>query len=244
MVHDVAELRGPKTDAYHKREFKRMMEIADVLIVHNDVMRDFFIKKGFDENRIVTLGIFDYLQEKRDRALPTFDESVIIAGNLNLKKSGYLKNLPELKSKFRLYGPNYSMAEAPNITYGGVLSPEHIPDVLTSGFGLIWDGDSIETCEGGTGEYLRYNNPHKLSLYLSSGLPVIIWKEAAEAGFVEENHVGYTIDSLYDIPKIMNTISAEEYRNIAENVKRIAGKMADGGFMRDALETAVGLIEI
>lgn len=111
--------------------------------------------------------------------------------------------MPEIACKFYLYGPNYGLEESDNITYGGVLSPEQVPEVLTKGFGLIWDGNTIETCKGGTGEYLRYNNPHKLSLYLSSGLPVIIWKDAAEAKFVCENGVGYTIDSLREIPELM-----------------------------------------
>ncbi|NRO11242.1 Beta-1,6-galactofuranosyltransferase WbbI [Lactobacillus helveticus] len=55
-----------------------------------------------------------------------------------------------------------------------------------------------------TGNYLRYNDPHKLSLYLASGIPVIIWKKAAEAKFVEENKVGITVDSLEDYRRYLS----------------------------------------
>ena len=43
VVHDVEELRNLGKEEYHKHEFNFMLEIADVLVVHNNVMRDFFI---------------------------------------------------------------------------------------------------------------------------------------------------------------------------------------------------------
>ena len=113
---------------------------------------------------------------------------------------------------------------------------------MTKGFGLIWDGNTVETCKGGTGEYLKYNNPHKLSLYLSSGLPVIIWKDAAEAKFVCENGVGYTIDSLREIPELMERISESDYERISKNVRNISEKLTTGKYMQCALDKAVEII--
>ena len=89
---------------------------------------------------------------------------------------------------------------------------------------------------------MRYNNPHKLSLYLSSGLPVIIWKQAAEATFVEKNGVGYTVKSLYEIPELMKKISENEYKNITENVSRISKKLINGEYMQLALREALSNI--
>lgn len=243
VVHDVEELRTLGNERYHKHEFEFMMQIADVLIVHNNVMRDFFIKKGFAKERIIVLEIFDYLRDRASDELPTFERSITIAGNLDIRKSAYLTNLPNLNCEFHLYGPNYSLGETNNITYGGVLSPNEVPKVLTRGFGLIWDGDSAETCKGGFGNYLRYNNPHKLSLYLSSGLPVIIWKDAAEAKFVAANRVGYTIDSLFEISKLMERISDDEYKVLAKNVNAISQKLIDGKYMREALNKSIRLLD-
>lgn len=248
VVHDVDELRVSdtprpyKTEKYFRREFELMMQIADVLIVHNTVMRDFFVQRGFDKSRIVVLEIFDYLRSGTNRKMPIFEKSITIAGNLNPRKSGYISGLPKIACKFYLYGPNYGLEESDNITYGGVLSPEQVPEVLTKGFGLIWDGNTIETCKGGTGEYLRYNNPHKLSLYLSSGLPVIIWKDAAEAKFVCENGVGYTIDSLCEIPELMKKISESDYEKISKNVRNVSEKLTAGKYMKRALDKAVEII--
>ena len=239
IVHDVEELRILGKEQYHKREFEFMMKIADVLIVHNNVMRDFFIAKGFDKEKIVVLGIFDYLRNESNSKLPVFEKSVTIAGNLDVKKSGYLANLPDVNCKFYLYGPNFSLGEADNVIYDGVLLPDQIPKVLTKGFGLIWDGDSIETCKGGFGDYLRYNN---LSLYLSSGLPVIIWKNAAEAKFVEENGVGYTVESLHDVQKLMEMISENKYKKMAERVREVSKRLIDGEYMQTALTNAMSII--
>ena len=33
----------------------------------------------------------------------------------------------------------------------------------------MWDGNSIDTCSDIYGEYLRINNPYKLSLYIAAG---------------------------------------------------------------------------
>ena len=59
-----------------------------------------------------------------------------------------------------------------NETYFGSFLPDELPAALEGGFGLVWDGDSAETCSGVFGEYLRYNNSHKASLYLASGFPL------------------------------------------------------------------------
>ena len=91
-------------------------------------MRDFFIAKGFDKEKIVVLGIFDYLRNESNSKLPVFEKSVTIAGNLDVKKSGYLANLPDVNCKFYLYGPNFSLGEADNVIYDGVLLPDQIPD--------------------------------------------------------------------------------------------------------------------
>ena len=64
LVHDVEELRKSLYNNYYKNEFNFMLSIADSIIVHNDTMKAFFIKKGIPENKLVSLKIFDYLMDK------------------------------------------------------------------------------------------------------------------------------------------------------------------------------------
>ena len=197
-------------------------------------------------SRIVCLGVFDYLCEKKQQ-VKFFEKSIIIAGNLERRKSAYIEKLFELSPlKIYLYGHNYT--EEPgkddNIIYRGAFSSRELPQILEGGFGLVWDGEQLETCSGVTGEYLKYNNPHKLSLYLAAGIPVIIWKEAAEASFVEEYGLGLTVSSLFEVNDILNDMKEETYNMYLQNVQVISEKVVKGYYTKRAIEEAENILLI
>ena len=245
LVHDVEELRKFRYSDYYRHEFDIMMELADVLIVHNEKMADFFRMRGVSEEKLVVLEIFDYLQDLREHSTPKFEQKLIVAGNLDTKKCGYIGQLSQLKKvDIQLYGPNFDpkMRNCANIRYGGSLAPDEVPEKLTGGFGLVWDGDSIDGCQGDAGQYLKYNNPHKLSLYLSSGLPVVIWSGAAEADFVKKNKVGVTVDSLYQLSARMEKMTAQQYAEYAQNAEKLAEKLRAGFYLKKALTEAMDKI--
>ena len=58
--------------------------------LHNSSMKSFLKKKGIDESRMISLGIFDYLipdfDEKKTIPIKERKNSVIIAGNLSREK--------------------------------------------------------------------------------------------------------------------------------------------------------------
>ncbi len=240
IFHDVEKLRGIQVNGAEKDFFSFLLSISDGIVVHNSRMKEWFMKEeGIDDSRIISLGIFDYLAApvSRNRSLR---KQVIIAGNLDPKKVRYLSGLQELDTDFLLYGSNYDESvSGENISYMGSFPPEELPGVLSDGFGLIWDGERVETCSGTFGNYLRYNNPHKLSLYLASGLPVFIWKEAAEAEFVEENGVGYAVSSLSDIAPILDEITEEKYRELCRRVETVSSRLTGGYYTKCALTTAL-----
>lgn len=242
LVHDVEELRKLMWDSYHEKEFKQMLAYADILIVHNERMKSFFLKKGFPEKNIVVLGIFDYLASSHPCVRQAVGyQRLIIAGNLNAEKSGYLAKLSLLKKvPVILYGPNFDsqLICGSNIHYCGVLPPDELPNRLQTGFGLVWDGDDIDTCTGYTGNYLRYNNPHKLSLFIASGIPVVIWKQAAEAEFVIQKHLGYAVESLQEAEEKVITCTSEQYENFLLHVKLIQGVLTRGGYLQRSLDSA------
>ncbi len=240
LVHDVEELRGYRFNNYYKREFSVMLELADVIVVHNQKMLEWFASNGYPKTRMVSLDIFDYIQDNSYKH-PIFDRSITVAGNLDVQKSRYISELKNLSGvDINLYGPNFdqSMTECSLIHYHGSFPSSEIPSKLTKGFGLVWDGESITQCNGPSGEYLKYNNPHKLSLYLSSGLPVVIWKEAAEADFVKNNNLGVCVGSLYELEKLFNQINIEQYEEMANNVERIRKNLISGYYANAALSQA------
>ena len=198
-------------------------------------------KYGIDANKLIVLEIFDYLNEKEMSEKVTYDKSVIIAGNLSQEKSPYIYELSKISDvEFNLMGINYlEKEEISNIHYLGAFESDEVPHQLNKGFGLVWDGTSIETCDGPTGNYLRYNNPHKLSLYLSSGLPVIVWKESALAKFVESQKIGLVISSLYELSDILGNITEEQYYEFVSNINGIRQKLKSGYYLKEAVKKIV-----
>jgi hypothetical protein len=245
-VHDVEELRKQFYNKYFKNELNQMIHYADVIIVHNDKMKQFFQQKGVSAERIVVLEVFDYLLDNYEPTGAQFEKSITFAGNLASQKSGYIYQLGKLNNiKVNLYGSNLdtTLLECDNIHYHGSVASSELPSRLTKGFGLVWDGTSISTCDGNMGNYLKYNNPHKLSLYLASGIPVIIWKEAAEAEFVRKYHLGICVDSLQELNKVFEQMNEDEYNMYVNSVRKVQKPIRKGFYMNRALERAEQIID-
>lgn len=237
LLHDLDSLRGVSCKL--EQEF---LHTADVLIAHNRDMVAYLKEQGYGEKKIISLEIFDYLLSEKQAGFlmeKAFGGTVIIAGNLAPEKSAYLYQLGQLKGevRFSLYGPNYQAGnESERVSYCGSYPPEMLPEKLEGNFGLVWDGESLDTCSGGYGEYLRYNNPHKASLYLACGIPVIIWSKAALAKFVLESGSGIAVDSLREIPEAISNLGEEGYRRLQKNARAIADELRKGNMTLAALK--------
>lgn len=244
LLHDVDSIRQYNVNRNEERE--RIFVLADYLICHNESMKDYLVGKGIQRERLYVLGVFDYLCKKNPKmdimSVEGLEKSVIIAGNLGKRKSPYIHKLLESERKYtvNLYGPNYEPdGFAPNAAYKGSFSPDELPDMLQGTFGLVWDGDETNTCAGATGNYLRYNNPHKVSLYLASGIPVIIWKKAALAQYIEDNGLGIAVESLTEINNIFGDITVQAYREMKHNVVKEGDRIRNGFYF----DRVMGLIE-
>lgn len=209
-------------------------------------MKEFLIENKIGSEKIVVLGIFDYLLDNFNKEKASFDNTVVIAGNLSPQKSGYLTELlkNENRIKFNLYGPNFTSSTNNNdyVSYKGIFSPEKIPFVLEGDFGLVWDGDSILTCSGITGEYLTYNNPHKVSLFIASKIPVIVWKQSALSDFVKKNNIGIVVDDLIEMQEIISNMSEEQYVLLKENIERLSEKVREGFYTSNAIDKSIKLL--
>lgn len=206
------------------------------IIAHNPIMKSVLVDKGIAEEKIVSLGIFDYLipnfQEKNGLSK---NQPIIVAGNLEQEKAGYLYSLPA-EPAYNLYGVGFDEGRAlENENYFGSFLPDELPAALKGGFGLVWDGESAETCSGVFGEYLRYNNSHKASLYLASGFPLVVWKQSALSHFVLEQGCGIAVDSLYDLKAIIENLSEDDYQILVKNTKRVGQEIRDGHYLITAL---------
>jgi hypothetical protein len=233
IIYDINSLRyGMDIKNSEVRVLGRFKNV----ISHNSTMSAWLKYNGCSAN-IVDLGLFDYISEdavcneKRSNA-------IIIAGNLSRDKSGcYIYKLQPIRGySYNLYGKKVERELLPPCAdYKGVFNPNELLNEMDGKYGLVWDGNSVDTCNGSMGEYLRYNNPHKISLYLAAGKPVIVWSESALAKFVVENGIGFCVNSLQRIEEKLENIDDEEYREMVSNVLKLGNKIRAGGYLIDAL---------
>ena len=159
------------------------------------------------------------------------------------KKSSYIYKLDKLflsNIKIYLYGGNFEKKEnVRNCIYKGAYDADILPNVMEGDYGLVWDGPELSRCEGNTGNYMRYNNPHKVSLYIAAELPIIIWDQAALADFVTKNHIGITVDSLEKIEEELSKITEEQYRVLKDNLRKLSVKVQNGYYLENALQKVV-----
>ena len=238
ILHDVDSLRYPERAARLLPVERRLYALADRLIVHNEAMkRALTVSHGIPSDRMTVLGIFDYLMDAPPAREAAYTRTVFVAGNLDPAKSGYIYRLGELPLAVNLYGGRFDASRGTDsLRYRGSFPPDELPARLEGDFGLVWDGDSVDTCLGQTGEYLRINNPHKTSLYLAAGFPVIIWSEAALAPFITENGLGLAVDSLTDLPRVLAALTADEYAAMRRQAQAFGARLRQGDFIRCALE--------
>ena len=235
VIHDIEGIRMFNDSQDYSNNEMNILKQADGIIAHNQAMQDWLKKHGITA-QMTHLGIFDYLNPQPLNTNENYDKSVVFAGSL--EKSTFLKKLNPTHP-FILYGPHPTTNYGYNIEYKGKLSPEELPKNLTQSFGLVWDGDEIQSCAGPYGYYLKYNDPHKVSLYLSSGIPVIVWNQAALAQFITANKIGVTINDLKDLDSLLDSISPTEYHEIKENTLKIATKLRSGFYIKNALKKIV-----
>lgn len=231
LIHDIDELRFPKA-----RGSINDLNQAAYIISHNKKMTDYLIKKGIDKNKIVNLGVFDYLIKKQN-IYNHYNDKALLCYAGNLTKSQFIYNLPESVKELgiNLYGNGY-IKNDPKLNYKGAFPSEKISSIIKGKYGLIWDGQISQTCNDYSGNYLKYNNPHKLSMYLAANMPIIIWDQAAESDFVKNNGLGITIKSLYEIPKRISKVSEQDYDQMNQAVQELRQKIEKGYFLKAALD--------
>ncbi|WP_455224844.1 galactofuranosyltransferase [Granulicatella sp.] len=244
LIHDIESLRNRSIKSFqdvkyailHFLQNKTVLERVDGIIAHNDKMKEVLVQLGISEKKIISLEIFDYLIPHYEEKKTYEKRTVLVAGNFDIKKAKYARQLPD-NPEFSIFGINFDEEHLPqNVHYKGAFSPEELPYYLEGGFGLVWDGDSPYTCSGMFGEYLKMNNPHKASLYLASGFPIIVWRQSALSDFVTKNNCGILVDSLFEIAERLDSISNDEYEELIRNSKKIGDNIRNGHYLKIALE--------
>lgn len=244
LIHDLSSFYRKKVTK--EKELYRLNH-SDYLIAHNPVMKRWLEENGC-KRPIGVLGMFDYLSDKKPAPKSKKGQpyTVLYAGTLSPVKNNYLYLLEDYihTYTFILYGRGFhdeKIKKKDKFIYKGFVSSD---DLVASGdgdFGLVWDGNSIDILDGPRGSYMKYNNPHKFSLYIRCGLPVIVWEQAAIAPFVKEHNIGICIPSLRELDQQLLSITEEQYTEMRKNALDISKKLAEGYYFKKAFTKSIQL---
>ena len=249
IIHDLMSLHRKRVTL--ETELSRLSK-GDVIIASNEKMQEWLAAQGL-QRPMTALGLFDYLDNVPYEPHKTYEShephawSLVYAGALVMRKNSYLLELANKAEHFDLhiYGNADGLLgidKAPHaVCYPFTPADEFIRNA-DGDFGLVWDGDSLETCQGDFGEYLRYNSPHKVSFYLRAGLPVIIWRKAAVASIIEQEGIGITIASIAELEQRLQTLTKEELEQMHKNVARVSARLASGQYFQEALRSALAIL--
>lgn len=242
IIHDLNSLRYQKAEPEIAGEISNL-NAYDIIISHNHSMTE-WLKSKSTQTKVIDLEIFDYLctQENQFNRIAAFkngEREVIFAGNLSRGK--FIYNLGKATNRiyFKLYGPGLDLKrfeKQENVSWEGTFTAEALVEKLKGNFGLIWDGDDVEQCAGQYGNYIAYNNPHKISLYLAAGLPIILPLKAALSKFVIDNNIGVAINSLSELSDIIDNIDVNQYEIMIKNIISISNKLKTGYFFQSAIK--------
>jgi hypothetical protein len=234
VTHDIESLRlGGNDDALIYKETANL-SYYNYIVVHNQVMLQWLQSKGIT-SPMHSLHVFDYLTNSPLNRNQAFKKTIVYAGNL--AKSQFIYKLYQINEwKFNIYGPNYKqpVVKVRNVDWKGEYSPDEIVNRLDGDFGLIWDGTDIDQPDLVWGNYLKYNNPHKFSLYIAAGIPVIAPVESAIGQLIKENDIGLLISNLHQLNQV--NVSAEMYDVMRNNCLKLREKVITGYFFSKAIE--------
>lgn len=240
IIHDL--------QSFQDKQITRQNEINllsqfDVVICHNKKMKGALIKEGIPDSKLVTLNLFDYLTNEKPVYSRNKGDGIVVAGNLAPFKASYVYKIASTNLfNLVLYGPNFDESYSDSTDYRGSYPADKLLCHIKGSFGLVWDGDSLDTCNGTFGEYQKINNPHRVSMYLAAQIPIIIWNKAALRDFIVENNLGIGVDNLYQIPQVIASLNNDEYQNLVESTKEISKKLRSGYYTSDALSKALKIL--
>ncbi len=236
FINDIEFMRMERNQAQANEEIKAI-SAANIILVPNYNSVN-ILQKAYNMTQIlIPICVWDYLS-------PTYindskyNKDIAFAGNLS--KAPFIKQLPKVSLSFSIWGrKDESIKETFNIIFHGERKPnELINEIALCAWGLVWDGESIDTCSGLLGNYLRFNNSHKCGLYLAAGIPLIVWKESGMAHFVNENKVGICVESLFEAESIIKNMNEDTYNKYRNNAQRIGENIRHGHYFLEALRKA------
>lgn len=236
LLEDIDTLRNTYGNSVDNYELS-LLKNTKAIISQNSRMTQYLNNQGFDQP-IIDLQLLDFLDDTH--GIPESSEShmtVCYGGSLSIRQSGFLTKLSKSKIEYLIFGNGeLSGIEKINVRYCGAFTVDECISKLRGDWGLVWNGQALSIDQNDVGStYYNYVTPHKLSMYILCGMPVIVYEGAAAAEYVKKYHCGITIRSLDNLEERLSQISNDEYIAMQKNVLELAKKISKGYFTEQAI---------
>lgn len=239
FLEDVDFLRNNYSDIKIKHCIKTMNSCKCV-ISQNAKMSKELRRRGL-LSKTFELNILDFLSDvvgtSKERNIGT-KWSVCYGGNLSSFQSGFIFKLPYFSSViFNIYGPNLPSKDLPQgCKFRGTFDAENCVGNISGDWGLVWNGNNIFVDENDKkSTYYNYVCPHKLSMYILCGMPVIVYKKSAMANFVIQNKCGIVVNDLKNLDKELSKVNEKMYQELKDGTLKIANQIAVGNYTSDVI---------
>lgn len=216
-----------------------MLNKFDVVIAANPKMAHRLREEGGVHRPILAMGITDipYEGPLTDKTFEKRLYYVSTAINPSMIED-YTAKTP-----FYFIGPDWAVKEHPDHVHMlGQKMTDELPAIFEGGFGVVSYG------RGGTYKgmlsYGEYNNPMKLSMYISSGLPPVVTSSSAHAGWVKDRGIGIVLDDLNEIDEVFDKMTETDYHEMLERLRPWQKAVSSGHFTQRACLEAVRIMRL
>lgn len=235
FINDVVPLMF-ESNRYLMKPYVEMYNQADLIIVPSQRMAEFLVGEGLSVKKIVIQRMWDCPVSIDTSVTPQFHKVINFAGKTDGTKFSFVQKWKYDTVRLAVTANEGDWEHGSNIQFIGWFRNE---DLLANalrengGFGLLWTGDEYWM------EYMKMNACSKLSLYLASGIPVIVHSSIPEANTILNKNLGLVVDSLDEaVEKVENT-TKEAYDRMVNNVEEFGQLIRGGYFAKKALTDAV-----
>ncbi|MGO2244066.1 MAG: sugar transferase [Pseudolactococcus laudensis] len=231
-ILDSEQLRYPKELFSYEQVGKEytLFNQAEALIVHGQAMADKLKELG-NTSMMIQRGPFDYLMSDTEAQLTNhLQKKLTFVGSFD--KSPFISTW-NYQTELSVFGSLYygnskeTFPISPKVEFLGI--DNFLQRIPRDRFGIFWDeGFNYQV-------YSRYTSPHKVALYLSLGIPLIVWEESATAVLVNKYGLGFTITSLDEIDTLLQNTSDEALVELKKRVNEFSYFIREGSFTRRAI---------
>ena len=233
FIHDVVPLMFD-SNYYLMKEYMYMYNLSDVLIVPSERMKDRLIEEGLTTKKILIQGMWDH---PHDLSLytPSFKKELFFAGSL--ERFPDLQNWSQDTSLRVFSNKGEASSSARNLSIEGWKKDEELLlELSKGGFGLVW---GTHQNDGESNQYYTLNISHKVSTYLTAGIPVIVPSSLSTAKFIVDQGLGFVVDSLEEVNEIVDKMNPQEYQEMTNRIKTFSYLLKEGYFTKKLLVDAI-----